>query len=289
MIKKPMKAVVLENLDDLFYPCYCTPKLDGIRCLIINGVAVSKKFKPIRNKFVQNQLRELPEFLDGELVTPGNFNEVSSAIMSEDGTPDFKYYVFDYGLTETLPYIARMQLLKNTPLPKIIDKILPERINSKEEFLAFEKKCLDAGYEGVMIRKGDGQYKFGQSTLRQGWLLKWKRFMDSEATIIGFEEKMHNDNPAEKDALGHTKRSSAKENLTPAGTLGTLIVQDIKTKVTFGIGTGLDDVLRQEIWNNRDKYMGKLVKYKYQPHGGKDLPRFPSFLGFRHEDDMDKE
>jgi DNA ligase-1 len=36
----------------------------------------------------------------------------------------------------------------------------------------------------------------------------------------------------------------------------------------------------------RDQMIGKLVKYKFQEAGAKDLPRFPVFLGIRHPDDM---
>ena len=42
----------------------------------------------------------------------------------------------------------------------------------------------------------------------------------------------------------------------------------------------------KEIWNNREDYLGKLVKYKFMTTGIKDLPRHPVFVGFRSEDDM---
>jgi DNA ligase-1 len=52
------------------------------------------------------------------------------------------------------------------------------------------------------------------------------------------------------------------------------------------IGSGLNDELRDAIWDNRDEYIGKIVKYKFFQHGVKELPRHPVFLGFRHEDDL---
>jgi DNA ligase-1 len=69
--------------------------------------------------------------------------------------------------------------------------------------------------------------------------------------------------------------------------LGALVVE--YESMTFKIGTGFDDKLRKEVWENRDKYLGKLVKFKYQEIGVKDLPRFPSyleFIGYRDEDDL---
>ena len=139
-----------------------------------------------------------------------------------------------------------------------------------------------------MVRRPGGSYKCGRATFKSQDLIKIKRFVDSEAVIIGFEEKLRNENEAETDELGHTKRSSAKAGLVPAGTLGTLLVRDIKDGREFGIGTykGLKKEDLQEIWDNRDKYLGKIVKYQYQFVGTKDLPRIPSFQGFRDERDM---
>jgi len=65
-----------------------------------------------------------------------------------------------------------------------------------------------------------------------------------------------------------------------------LKVLEIKTGKEFKIGTGFDDTTREFIWKNKESYIGKIVKYKTQLHGSKDKPRFPVFLGFRHEEDF---
>jgi DNA ligase-1 len=162
------------------------------------------------------------------------------------------------------------------------------QINSYDELLVYEDEQLANGFEGVMIRDPNGPYKCGRSTEREGWLLKLKRFEDSEAEIIGFEELMHNNNVATIDELGHTKRSSAKAGKAPAGTLGKFKVRDVKSGVDFscGTGVGLTQAKRQEIWDNRSKYMGKIIKYKSQTVGVKDAPRVPVYLGFRDPIDM---
>ena len=133
-----------------------------------------------------------------------------------------------------------------------------------------------------------GPYKCGRSTNKEGYLLKLKRFSDSEAEIIGFEELMHNNNVKTKDNLGLSKRSTCQENLSGANTLGTLLVRDLYSNLEFRIGTGqgLDIDLRRAMWNNQSSYLGKIVKYKYFSVGVKDLPRHPVLLGFRHKDDM---
>jgi DNA ligase-1 len=265
-----------------------TPKLDGIRCLIQGGHAVSRNFKAIQNCYIREQMSGLPDGLDGELILEGKeFNEVSSAVMSGDGKPDFRYYVFDYVSDElNQPYYARMDALEDLMLPTFCFKLIPVEIKNLDALMAYENKCVEEGYEGVMIRTPNGPYKCGRSTSREGYLQKIKRFTDSEAEILDFEERLHNENEATTDLLGHTKRSSHQENMVKTGTLGALRVRDIKTQIEFKIGTGFDDVLRQEIWDHQKKYSKMLVKYKSQASGAKDAPRFPVFIGWRDRNDL---
>jgi DNA ligase-1 len=88
------------------------------------------------------------------------------------------------------------------------------------------------------------------------------------------------------NALGHSERSSVREGLVDGNTLGALLVEDVVSGVAFGIGTGFTAAQRQEIWDRRDQWQGKIVKYKRQPTGVKDAPRFPVFLGLREAFDM---
>jgi DNA ligase-1 len=78
-----------------------------------------------------------------------------------------------------------------------------------------------------------------------------------------------------------------EENLIPGDMLGVLQVRDVKTGVEFGLGSGFKEVDRHEIWQNKDKFMGRLVTYKYQAVGVKDKPRIPIFKGFRDHADTD--
>lgn len=290
MIQKPMLAVAIEDIKTLRYPVMCSPKLDGIRCLVVNGQPLSRKFKDIPNNYVRNRLKQdlAGLTLDGELMLVGRpFNEISSAIMSEDGAPDFRYHIFDYlSTSDKEPFSERYKKLTQLSLPEyctVVDHLV---VSSPEELLNYEASAIASSYEGVMVRSLSSPYKNGRSTLREGFLLKLKQFSDSEARILAFEEKMHNNNEATIDELGHTKRSTHKENMVPADTLGAFVVKDLYSNMEFRVATGLDDLLRKQIWLNRDKYLNKTIKYKYQPSGMKDLPRFPVFIGFRSENDM---
>jgi len=251
IIKKPMLAETCDDKSLLKFPLLATQKLDGIRCLVIDGKALSRKFKDIPNNHIREAIRKLPDGLDGEImITGATFQGVSSGVMSEDGTPNFKYYVFDYvnvadhsTFVPALhkPYWKRMEELAALDLPDFVIKVLPHQIENLSDLRALEEQFLSEGYEGVMVRNPNGPYKCGRSTVKEGYLLKIKRFQDSEAKVIGFTERLHNGNIATTDELGHTKRSSHKENKVPMGTLGSLLVEDVKTGVIFEIGTGFDD------------------------------------------------
>ena len=291
---KPMLAAKTDG-KTLHYPLIASPKLDGVRCLIVDGVALSRTLKPIPNKFIQSILGK-PEYngLDGELIigSPScnsTYNTTVSGVMREGGEPDFDYYIFDVW-NSPKPYFNRLEIVETSDAIFMCEniKVLGScTINEKMELLEYEKACLGLGFEGIVLRNPLSIYKFGRSTVKEAALLKMKRFEDAEAVITGFTELLHNANEATTDALGHTKRSSHKANKQASGTLGVLEVRDMLSGVTFEIGTGFDTATRQHIWDNRDKYAGKLVKYKYFATSGvKDKPRFPTFLGFRSELDL---
>lgn len=278
-----MLATSHEKIKKLEYPMLCTPKLDGIRALTIDGVLVSRSFKPIANDYIRKMCEVLPDGLDGELIVGDTFSETSSAVMSKDGEPDFEYHVFDYVVQHLgLEYNIRMIDLQCSELPDFVVKVLPRKVNNRYALDKFFDEYIADGYEGLIARPVSSPYDCKRSKN----LIKFKRFHDSEAVILGYEERMHNENELEKDNFGKAKRSKKKENMVPMDTLGALLVEDLNSGIEFKIGTGFDDKLRKYIWNMRHSYRGTLIKYKYQKEGGKDKPRFPVFLGFRSKEDM---
>lgn len=297
MITRPLLAVHVSDLKTLEYPVFVSSKFDGYRCLVVNGKAVSRTFKPIRNGYTREWLeKNLPSdiCLDGELMLrdPAPFNEISSAFSSFEGKPDFVYHIFDAVDDLDTPYLKRYSFLKS--LIKDQKLRVRERITAVTQWQARDSKgvkllykdFLEAGFEGAIIRSKYGRYKCGRSTLKEGILLKYKRLKDSEGKIIGFEELEHNLNKVQKDAFGNIKRSSHKANKVKGDTLGAVIIRDIHTEIEVKVGTGFDAAMRAAIWEHRKGYKGKIIKYQYQEEGSKDKPRFPRFVGFRCEDDL---
>lgn len=287
---KPMLAAPAGELIRL--PALLSPKLDGIRCLIIDGVAVGRSLKPLPNKYVQKLFgRQELNGLDGELIVgvptaKEVFQTTSSGVMSIEGEPEVMFHVFD-DFTESGGFQRRLHTahrrIKKVKCCYPVDHHL---IEVADDLNKWEEDYLTMGYEGVMLRSLDGPYKHGRSTAKEAYLLKVKRFEDSEAKIIGFSELMHNANEAKRNELGHLERSSHKSGKVGKQVLGALMVKDLKTGVEFDIGTGFTADQRKLLWATGDNLLGKVVKYKSQPTGVKEKPRFPVFLGFRDAVDM---
>ena len=229
---KPMLASDCEgDVSKLRFPIVVSPKIDGIRCVIVNGKALTRSLKPIPNKALRERLEANTALdgLDGELVIDGaTFQETTSAVMSHDGDSSrVRFHVFDCINVPASPFHIRLvsaQMKVRTANTECVVEVPHVLVNNKEELLGYESDALAAGYEGVMLRDPNGKYKHGRSTLKEGGLVKLKRFADAEAVIIGFEERMHNGNEAYTDELGRTKRSSAQAGKVGRGDLGAFVL-----------------------------------------------------------------
>lgn len=296
----------------------CSPKLDGIRAVKHPTMGlVSRTLKPIPNRWIQYALRHQGwDYLDGELVRGHwdehlrfGYNDNQSAIMSEGGIFEFTYAVFDSVDEPTKAFWYRngkaaeqigskdtieedFTVYDNGPQVNCVFHVhhLHQYLaRSIDDLLEYEQQTLALGFEGIIARDRGCRYKNGRATWIQQGMFKMKRFVDAEATIIGFEELYQNTNDPTKNALGYQVRSAHLAGMLPADTLGLVRVKGLNgnyADVEFSIGSGFDDGLRAKIWGNRDGYLGKVVKFKYQQCGAKDRPRQPIFLGFRTTEDL---
>ena len=298
--QKPMLAGDAPPADQLRFPLLVSPKLDGIRATYWGGQMYSRSLKLIPNNHTQilAKMANLPAAFDGELVVgdpwgEGVFNRTTSGMMSIQGEPRFTWWVFDYVPTNEKDrhgFLGRYnRLATNTTAIQSFNpwiKILEHRmVHTVEELIAAEQHCLNQGFEGLMARDPHGPYKHGRSTVREGYLLKIKRFADSEALVVGFEEEMQNTNEATTNELGNTKRSTHAAGMVGKGTLGALLCKT-KEGIEFSLGGGFTQAQRAELWAVRGTLPGRIAKYKHFEVGVKDKPRFPVWLGFRDPRDM---
>lgn len=298
---KPMLAPQDDPLkrptffQDLPLPLLVSNKIDGIRGVPVPGYGVlSRTLKKLRSNQLQKNYGGHAfldsEFTEGDPATPDCYNRSSSHIMSADKPGDLFMFVFDWADPEDaeLPFYKRLEIARkevdkiNSP-----DVILLEHteVNTLDELFIVENEALEAGYEGLMMRNPMGIYKHNRCTWNDNILYKLKRFADDEALIIGFEERLRNDNPLQRDERGYAKRTSHKENMVPSNTLGKFIVDYKGVTLTVAPGAFTHSQLKY-IWDNKHKHLHKILKFRYFQYGKKDLPRFPRALGFRDSIDL---
>jgi DNA ligase 1 len=262
--------------------------------------------------------------LDGEitlggpanLTDPDIFNRTQSAVMSQGGEPQFLYTVFDhcphneaslqpfdYRSANTRDVVDLIDMRfppfgdKGTHTSHLISYLPHDEAVTLEDLIRLEQDYLSQGFEGAMIRAIKGRYKFKRSTLNENILLKLKReefgdVQEDDAVIIGAEPLYRNDNPAQLDERGYTKRSSHKANKVPLEMLGKFICKVITgrfTGVEFKVGTGEDLThdKRRYIWAHLDEYLENHLTFTHQLRGAKDAPRFPVLRRFRKDLDYD--
>lgn len=279
--------VVYEAMSRLRYPVLATLKKDGIRALRLNGTLLSRRLKPIPNRFICNKFKSLPAGFDMELWKPGmDYNDIQSIVMSEDH-PDscmVECHVLDWFAENIIwqPYIARIDAAHYVGGEYFIQH--PVECKNADELFEYEKFIINQCGEGICFRTPDSPYKQGRSTLKEQWLVKLSRFSRDEAVVIGFKEQMENGNKERRDGRGHMNRSTYAHLMRGKNTLGAFIVRNKEGQVfPIGTGVGLTDKLRKHVWQMQDSFLGRTLTYKCKAHGRLLLPRQPIFVGWRNE------
>ena len=150
-------------------------------------------------------------------------------------------------------YTVRAQFIAPFEAPNIEVISSTEITATNETIQEYLEKFLEEGHEGMMIR----QLNMGYDHKRSWQLCKVKVFEDAEYMLIGFEE----------EARG--------------GYVGAFIMKS-ESGITFNAGASGQSVEeRVEMWNNQDKYIGKMATVNYFGLSEYDVPRFPKFKGVR--------
>lgn len=314
---KPMLASDADE-SKIKFPCIIQPKIDGVRGLNMEGTLTGRSLKQHRNRHTTKFFsHRLLQGFDGELTIGENpvaedlCRKTSSALGTIEGNPCLKWWLFDYitDYSKILPYKVRYELLKEKvellktqyPLLSPHIELIPScECVSLNDLLTFEEDFLELGYEGVIIRDPNGKHKQGRSTIREGGLLRIKRFIEEEAIVVGLVEGDTNNNEAQTNELGQTFRTSHAENKVPNGMIGSLtckVIKDVFDAQTKKLLFKKDDLItvspgkmthaeRIYYFNNQHVLLGEVIKYKFFPKGIKDKPRFPNFQSIRNKEDV---
>jgi len=296
-------------------PCIAQPKIDGVRSLNMTGLLTGRSLKTHANRHI-TRFFSVPELagFDGEMAAehechPDLCRLTTSALNTISGEPWILWHLFDYVTSETedLAYIRRYDALLRRietlhrmghPFAAHLRAIPSVWCDTKSQLDILESNWLDMGYEGVILRDPDGLHKDGRSTVREGGLLRIKRFIDGEAVVTSITEGRKNLNAATINELGLTERSTHQENMEPNGMVGSMECRVLKDvlydgKVFFHEGQIITVGAGRMTHNERVRYfedqtllIGAPIKFKTFPKGVKDKPRFPTFQTIRTASDL---
>lgn len=296
-INKAIKGLIPEFNIQQAYPIHKYPlkkgtwfileeKLNGINCSDVNDVMLSRQGKEISNlKHILEQLNQTSfkgYYFNGELVRKNvdnisngeNFRLTTSIVNSdaEDKTM-IDFIVFDllpidefFAGKSKLKYKERLKQLRqlkteaiergliNLDIPKVYYE--GSDISVIDEYLDI---ATSEDKEGLMAIK-DCEWR----NKRHNGILKVKKFLTADCTIIGYEE-------------GDGKYK---------GVLGSFIIDYKGNKVN--VGSGYSDEQRQEYWTNCDKYIGRILEVKYKEETMDKKTKlislqFPTFVCIREE------
>ena len=261
---------------------FVTEKYDGCRCLafIENGKVelYSRQGKRYEGcKEIEKELLSLGiqnVMLDGEILATNCgyddvYKETTKRLKNKKPIKKGLYFnVFDYvekeeydSLKGIYTYEERRKKLNSIEETEHI-KVAPLLISTDDmnEILKLLDEYRSLGAEGLMCNLNK-PYEFKRSKT----LLKLKVMSTIDLRVVGFEE-------------GNNKNK---------GKLGAVLVK-YKDNIVK-VGSGWNDSDREEVWNNQDKYLGKILEISYFEEttnkDGSCSLRFPIAKRWRHDKD----
>jgi DNA ligase len=200
--------------------------------------------------------------LDGELwINRKKFQRTVSIVRRQDKTDlwnEVRFLVFDApaasgGFEDRLAFLKEALAAGRS---KFARPHPHEQCVNLEALRAELARVEALGGEGLMLRQPGSKYVSGRSFT----LLKVKTFHDAEAVIVGHQP-----------GAGRHK-----------GRMGALLVR-LPDGTDFAIGTGFSDREREN-----PPPVGVTVTFRYQELSEGGVPRFPSWVGVRHDSAMKK-
>jgi DNA ligase-1 len=235
---------------------WMSEKLDGVRAYWDGKQFLSRQGNLYHapDWFVEG----LPsEPLDGELwIDRKKFQRTVSIVRRQDKNDlwnEVRFLVFD-APAATGGFENRFDFLKDALVKgaaKFARQHPHERCKSLDALRTELTRIEALGGEGLMLRQPGSKYVAGRSAT----LLKVKTFHDAEAIVVGHQ-------------------AGAGRHL---GRLGALLVR-LPDGTDFAIGTGFSDREREN-----PPAIGAAVTFRYQELSDAGVPRFPSWVGVRHD------
>jgi len=289
LIVSPMLAQPFNDKIKVNYPVAVMPKLDGVRCIVrINGDSIelfSRQNNSLEHLYshFEESLKLFTKFLppnidiDGELYSHIlNFNSITSIVRKTKKTSDeelslIQYHIYDCIIPDT-PFEERWKILKKTYSKYIknlnfeskIELVDCELVENEEELMKYYSKCLEDNYEGSIVRRlyysdptPSGLKRSIYRGVRCCNIMKLKPTIEEEATVIDVVSAKGRE---DGKALLKVKDKRGNEFMTRPAT-------------TFEI--------RNDMLNNPERIIGKIVTLKYLELTPDGIPRGPVTKDFR--------
>ena len=276
----PMLAHTYEPLssknkkNDIVFPCYVQPKLDGLRCIcymVPNGSSNESKvvaqsrtgayFETVEHICAELRpilLQNSGLILDGELYTADMPFEELAGVIKRKKTSEadmarvqlVKYHIYDVVVDGDYSerharIVGAISKADKCHHLEVVDTRLIHNVN---EFKQAFGEYVAAGYEGIMLRNVDGLYR---QNYRSHDLQKYKEFVESEYPIVGF-----------KEADGRDK--------------GTVVwVCETAECRPFSVRPRGTQEQRRQWFQDAPQHVGKLLTVIYQELSELNVPRFP--------------
>ena len=180
----------------------------------------------------------------------------------EDEHAQLCYHCYDI-VDESSPFKERVKRLNKfkADCPSDSKLIIIEQrlISGLDEIMNMHNEAVAAGYEGLVIKDPDKEYKCGA---RDNRALKIKEFQDAEFKIVGLVEGLRDEDMCFLMEMPDGTQFKAK----PIG----------------------DRALKQEYRDNIDDIIGRMgtVKYFGMTNTEHPVPNLPSFRAVRYENDI---
>jgi len=307
---KPMLAPNASiDLGSIKYPQLMSNKLDGIRVIFGWGRMVSRSLKEIPNIQLQEKYKELMELsekenviLDGEFYSHSSTFQMIQAytrtidwndaktikkyILPLSPPADFGFHCFDVLESENKPFEERytkiLELAERYPLIKVVEQ---SEVQNSDDVKNTFGEALKDDYEGLILKNPKGLYKFGRGTINEGLIFKVKEFKTYDAKVILVTQATVAREGSEKttNELGRSVTSKKKGDRVP-------IERAACFRVMYGdkeldVSLAMTHEEKDEVWKNKDNYIGKWIEYKAMEVGSKDVPRHAVMLRFREDKD----
>lgn len=275
--QKPWPAVVTEKLDGVAIDLYVPSDHDG------GILARTRQDEPYFSvEHIQRWLKDKlkpGDHLICELYIPGKpFKEISGMSRRENAEPELIAFIYDFyneQRTDT-PYVERMKIMAqqvacHCRLDTPVQIIGGTYCETEDDFKKFMENFVAnrPTAEGVVIRKLEGDGTEYKPAWRSPGMLKHKVTETADLKVVGFEE-------------------ATSEEGEPKGMVGRIMLE-YKGQV-IGAGPGkLTHPERIDVFNNPNKYIGKIAEIAYMPDPSYDALREPRFWRWRDDKDTPNE